>query len=129
QPYKFVRLVADEGAAIAPALKKLAAKCERAEYKGNLDPLYVKSMYLTAAATSRQHRGIMANLALKPVKLSKRQKLVIELLAHGHNRKGIMEKTGLSYNTVDTHIRLAYEKLGVNNADDAVLKAHELGII
>jgi len=129
QPHAFVRLIADEGVAVVPVLKKASGRAERADHSNGLDPVYVNNVYLTAYAVSKQRRGITANLEMKPVKLSKQQKKILELLAQGHKREGIMQKTGLSLNTVKTHTRLAYEKLNVSNAADAILKARELGII
>mgnify|MGYP001727426823 CR=1 FL=1 len=41
----------------------------------------------------------------------------------------IAEETGLSIPTVKSHTALAYQKLGVHNAMDAVLKARDLGLL
>lgn len=129
QPSGFVRLVADEGAAVLPVLKKITVTSRQADYAGGLEPVYVNNVYLAAYGVSKRHAGIMAGLGDKPVKLSRQQKRIISLLAQGYKREDIMEITALSRNTVKTHIRLAYDKLGVNSAADAVTKARELGII
>ena len=129
QPYSFIRLIADEGAAVLQVLKKVSGKTERADHTCLPDPVYVNSVYIAAHAVSKKRKGITAELEIKPVKLSKQQKAVIELLAQGYKRESIIEKTGLSLGTVKAHIRLAYEKLGAGNAADAVMKARELGII
>ena len=65
----------------------------------------------------------------KPVKLSKQQKQIITLLSKGYTNAMIVEETGLKITTIKTHTSLAYEKLDVNNAMDAVLKARELDLI
>ena len=65
----------------------------------------------------------------KPVKLSGQQKHMLELLSQGYKNAEISEMTGLSIPTIKTHTSLAYKKLDVNNAMDAVLKARELGLI
>ena len=129
QPYGFIRVVADEGAAVLPALKKLLAKVERSGEKSELDRVYVNNVYLAAYAESKRHEGVTAHLDTKPIKLSKQQKMMIELLAQGYRNADIMEKTGLTINTVKAHTRLAYEKLGVSTAADAVIRARELGLI
>ncbi|MDR2727677.1 MAG: LuxR C-terminal-related transcriptional regulator [Chitinispirillales bacterium] len=129
QPYSFIRLIADEGAAVLQVLKKILCKIEQANYHDLLDYKYVKSVYIAAYAVSKQRCGITAGLKPKRVKLSKNQKMVVQLLAHGHKRENIVEKTGISLNTVNTHIKIAYSKLGVSSAADAVVKARELGII
>jgi len=129
QPHSFIRLIADEGATVLQLLKKISSKTERADYLGPLDPVYVNNVYIAAYAVSRQRKGIISEFEKKPIKLSRQQKMIIGLLAQGYKRESIIEKTGLSLNTVKSHIRLAYEKLGAGNAADAVMKARELGII
>ena len=129
QPYSFIRLIADEGAAVLPILKKVSGKTERADYKGLLAPAYVNSVYIAAYTVSKQRKGIMAECETKPVKLSKQQKMIVQFLAQGYKRESIIEKTGLSLGTVKSHTRIAYEKLGAGTAADAVVKARELGII
>lgn len=49
--------------------------------------------------------------------------------AHHAAEREIAEETGLSIPTIKSHTSLAYRKLGVTNAMDAVLKARELGLI
>ncbi|MDR0293530.1 MAG: LuxR C-terminal-related transcriptional regulator [Oscillospiraceae bacterium] len=129
QPLAFIRLIADEGAAVLPVLKKVSGKTERPDYRGGLDPVYVNNVYIAAYAVSRQRKGIMADHEKNTIKLSRQQKKIVELLAKGYKRESIIEKTGLSLNTVKSHTRIAYEKLGVGNAADAVMKARELGLV
>ena len=54
---------------------------------------------------------------------------MIEYLAKGYTNADIAEDTGLSVRTIKTHLFLAYEKLGVSSAAEAVSKARDLGII
>ncbi len=129
QTYRVVRIIADEGAAVLPILKKLAAKAERLDYSGMLDSRYVNQVLLCAYEVSAQHKGITANLREKPVKLSKKQQYMITLLAQGYKNADIVSMTGLSLSTVKTHTQLAYGKLGVNNAADAVMEAKRRGLI
>jgi len=129
QPHSFIRMVADEGAAVMQVLKKVLGKTEHTDYQGMLDPVYVNSVYITAYAVSKQRKGIITETEKKPVRLSKQQKAIIRLLAQGHKRESIAEQTGISLNTVKYHSKLAYEKLGANNAAEAVMKARELGLI
>ena len=131
QPLDFVLTIADEGAAVLQILKRLRARMNREDYKGSLQRPYVQKVMLAAHETSKQHKGIACHLTVgsKPVKLSAQQKLMIELLAQGYRNSEICELTGLKLPTVKTHTSMAYKKLGVNNAMDAVLKARELGLI
>ena len=129
RPYSFIRLIADEGAAVLQVLKRISGKTKHANYQGLLDFAYVNSVYFAAYAVSKQRGGIMAGIKTKPEKLSKRQAMMIRLLARGYDRESIAENAGLSLNTVKVHMNLAYKKLGVSNAADAVVKARVLGII
>ena len=54
---------------------------------------------------------------------------MLQLLARGLRTAEIAEETGLSIPTVKSHTALAYQKLGVHNAMDAVLKARDLGLL
>lgn len=129
QPYRVVRIIADEGAAVLPILKKLSAKADRIDYSGKLDSRYVNQVLLCAHEVSSQHKGITANLSEKPVKLSKKQQYIISLLAQGYKNADIVSMTGLSLSTVKTHTQMAYGKLGVNNSADAVMEAKRRGLI
>ena len=131
QTYGLTRVVIDEGAAVLPILKRIALQTGKQAYTGNLKHEFVTECMISAYAFSRRHKGITANIAKqqKPVKLSKQQKNIITLLSKGYSNAQICEETGLKITTVKTHTSLAYEKLDVNSALDAVLKARELGFI
>ncbi len=61
--------------------------------------------------------------------LSKREIDVLQLLAKGVPRQEIASTLVLSVNTIKTHIRNIYSKLGVHNQMQAVAKARGLGIL
>lgn len=131
QPYGFIRVVADEGAAVVPIIKRILSKVSDKEYKGPLRRAFVNEVMLATHSFAGSHAGYMAGVCPKnkPMKLSKQQKYMLELLSQGYKNAEICEMTGLSIPTVKTHTSLAYKKLGVNNAMDAVLKARKLGMI
>lgn len=133
-PYGFYRVVADEGASVEPVLKRLATRVARPEYEGPLDRAFVQEALLAAHERAGRYCGVTANLdrsraADKPVKLSRQQARMLQLLARGLRTAEIAEETGLSVPTVKSHTALAYQKLGVHSAMDAVLKARELGLL
>jgi LuxR family maltose regulon positive regulatory protein len=133
QPHRFMRIVADEGAAVEPILKRIAAKVDKKGYDGVLTKKFVNDTLLIAHGVAKKYKGITANMAKKtkpkPIRLSNQQKKMMELLAAGHGYQEVATRTGLALGTVRTHIRIAYSKMDVNNAMDAVLKARELGFI
>ena len=61
--------------------------------------------------------------------LSERELEVLQLIAEGVSRQEIASQLVLSLNTVKTHARNIYSKLGVNNQMQAVGKARLLGLL
>ena len=60
--------------------------------------------------------------------LSGRELEILALLGEGLVKKGIAERLGITYPTVDSHVQHIYEKLQVHNAPAAINIAHRLGI-
>ena len=60
--------------------------------------------------------------------LTDRECEILALLGKGHIKKEIAERLGVSYHTVDTHVRNIYTKLKVHNLSGAVAKAIQLGL-
>jgi putative nucleotidyltransferase with HDIG domain len=65
----------------------------------------------------------------EPSPLSARETAVIRILAQGKVYKVIAQDLGLSTSTVRSHLHRAYEKLGVGDRAQAVLRATEMGWI
>jgi len=130
QKYSFVRIFADEGAAVLPILKKLALNLKKENYQGNLNAHYLNEVIVAAYEQSRRCKGIVSNIRIeKPIKLSKQQKLILMLMSKGYKNAEIVELINITKHTVKSHQAAAYVKLCVNNAMDAVVKAKELGLI
>ncbi len=128
-PFGFLRVIANEGAAILPVLKKIVAKLAR-EQDSALDTAFVNAVYVAAYEQSKHYAGITAgNQTPKRVKLSKQQKMILSLLAKGHTNAQICQALGLKITTVKSHTSLIYTKLQVNNYLDAVSKARTLGLV
>lgn len=62
------------------------------------------------------------------IDLTERERETLSLLAKGLIKKEIAERMGVSYHTVDTHVRNIYGKLQVHNLSGAVAKAIQLGL-
>jgi DNA-binding NarL/FixJ family response regulator len=60
--------------------------------------------------------------------LTERERETLSLLAKGFIKKEIADQLGVSYHTVDTHVRNIYVKLKVHNLSGAVAKAIQLGL-
>lgn len=129
QPYRFIRVVAIEGAAVLPILKRLASRIKGGHYHSRLEPEYLNSVIIAAYEQSKKHKGIAAHINVKPPKLSARQKTVLALLSHGCSYDEIAEEMALTIHTVKSHVSAAYSKLDVHNSMDAVIKARTLGLM
>lgn len=68
-------------------------------------------------------RGNETATATEEYHLSDREKSVLTLLVKGRSYKMIAEELGISYHTVDSHMRKIYEKLHVHSNAEAVSKA------
>ena len=73
-----------------------------------------------------QHRAIAGEIAQAP---SGAELTVLRLLPSDRSAREIGEELFLSGNTVRTHIRMIYRKLGVNSRAEAVARATALGLL
>ncbi len=126
-PYYFVRVFADEGKAVLPLLNRIRKRLNT-EDTAIPNYNYVHEIYQAAYDQSKRHKGITC-APNKPLKLSKQQKSILELLAKGYRNAEIVEMTGLSINTIRSHTKITYQKLEVNSAIDAIHRARELELI
>lgn len=129
QKYGFKRLLIDEGAAIAPILKKILKEMGKEKYSGSLDYSYVKDIYEKTLLTADHHKGVTANIKVKSRRISDRQLRILQLLSQGYRQADIAEETGLAPATVKSHLYAVYQKLEVGNARDAVARARQQGLL
>jgi LuxR family transcriptional regulator, maltose regulon positive regulatory protein len=117
EPEGYVRVFIDEGPPMA-ALLKLAAKSRSA-------PEYVRR--LLGAAVTVEGRATVEQPLIEP--LSERELEVLRLLGSELGGPDIARELVVSPNTVRTHTKSIYAKLGVNSRRAAVRRAAELGLL
>lgn len=117
EPEGYVRVFIDEGPPMA-ALLKLAAKERNA-------PGYARR--LLAAIVTVEGRATVGQPLIEP--LSERELEVLRLLDSELDGPDIARELVVSLNTVRTHTRSIYAKLGVNSRAAAVRRAAELGLL
>ena len=61
--------------------------------------------------------------------VTRRQLEILKLLAQGHSYEDIGLALSLSINTVRSHVRTLYERLGASTKVEAVITAIELGLL
>lgn len=63
------------------------------------------------------------------VGLSPREREVLRGMVEGLSYKMVAERLGISFETVRSHVKKVYEKLGVHNCTEAVAKALRTGLM
>jgi LuxR family transcriptional regulator, maltose regulon positive regulatory protein len=116
QPEGYVRLFADEGPPMATLVKALT--------KQSGAPGYVRRLL---AATRTEHQPGRPGALVEP--LSDRELDVLRLLGTDLDGPDIARALSVSLNTVRTHTRNIYAKLGVTSRRGAVRQAHDLDLL
>jgi LuxR family maltose regulon positive regulatory protein len=124
QPEGFVRLFADEGPPMASLLKALTRQPA-------VDPGYVRRLLhattRTAGTAGTQHRPVQPTGPVDP--LSDRELDVLRLLGSDLDGPDIARALSVSLNTLRTHTKNIYAKLGVTSRRAAVSRAQELDLL
>ena len=116
EPEGYVRIFADEGTPMASLL--------RAAAKQEITPSYVRR--LLAAINKTEDSTPASQGLIEP--LSERELDVLRLLGTDLGGPDIARELVVSLNTVRTHTKNIYAKLGVNNRRAAVRRAKELDL-
>ena len=117
EPEGYVRVFVDEGQPMAALLREAA--------KHGIAPNYVSRL---RAAFSRAEDGTSI-AQLLPEPLSKRELEVLRLLGSELTGPEIARGLFVSLNTLRTHIKNIFNKLGVNNRRAAIRRAEELDLL
>jgi len=117
QPEGYVRLFTDEGPPMVVLLKALR--------KQPAAPAYVN--HLVAATTTIASPAPLPQQLLEP--LSERELDVLRLLGGDLGGPAIARQLSISLNTVRTHTKNIYAKLGVASRRDAVRQARDFNLI
>jgi LuxR family maltose regulon positive regulatory protein len=117
EPEGYVRIFVDEGRPMAALLREAA--------KHGIAPNYVSR--LRAAFGKAEGTTPATQLLIEP--LSERELEVLRLLGTELNGPEIARELTVSLNTMRTHTKNIYSKLGVNNRRAAVRRAEELDLL
>ncbi len=116
EPEGYVRMFVDEGPPMTVLLEEAA--------KHGITPHYVRQ--LLTATGSAEGRTPVKQVLIEP--LSERELEVLRLLGTDLNGPEIARELIVSLNTMRTHTKNIYSKLGVNNRRAAVRRAEELDL-
>jgi DNA-binding NarL/FixJ family response regulator len=64
----------------------------------------------------------------RPSDLTDRELDVLQLLDQGFSKREVADELFVSYNTVHTHARSIYRKLGASSRSEAIARARERGL-
>jgi LuxR family transcriptional regulator, maltose regulon positive regulatory protein len=117
EPEGYVRTFVDEGPSMASLLRAAAKQGIARSYAGSL----------LAAFDTTEDRGPVKQGLIEP--LSERELDVLRLLGTDLDGPDIARELVVSLNTVRTHTKNIYAKLGVNNRRAAVRRAAELKLL
>jgi LuxR family transcriptional regulator, maltose regulon positive regulatory protein len=117
EPGGCIRIFVDEGPPMAALLREAA--------KLGIAPSYVR--HLQAAFGESDRRTPSPQLVIEP--LSERERDVLRLLRTALTGPDIACELMVSLNTVRTHTKHIYTKLGVNSRRAAVLRAEQLDLV
>jgi LuxR family maltose regulon positive regulatory protein len=123
EPEGYVRVFVDEGPPMASLLRAVA-RAAPGEQMG-IAPSYVRRL-LAAINKTEDHMPVKQGLAER---LSDRELDVLRLLGTDLDGPDIARELFVSLNTMRTHTRNVYAKLGVSNRRAAVRRAEELDLL
>jgi LuxR family transcriptional regulator, maltose regulon positive regulatory protein len=123
EPEGYVRIFVDEGPPMASLLRAVG-RAAPGEQKG-IAPSYVQRLL---AATNKTEDSMPVKQVLAEP-LSERELQVLRLLGTDLDGPGIARELFVSLNTMRTHTKNVYAKLGVSNRRAAVRRAEELDLL
>ncbi|MGB3699777.1 MAG: LuxR C-terminal-related transcriptional regulator [Anaerolineales bacterium] len=124
EPEGFISIFVEGGGQVAEALETLLAENQL----GTIQPYYVQEI-LGAFESSRHTKGTADDLTAQIEPLTDREMDVLRLMAEGLKYEEIANQLYISLNTVRSHVKSIYGKLGVNNRTKAIDMAHQLHLL
>lgn len=118
EPEGYSQIFVDEGAPLAELLRKLA---------GGKRQTYIHKLLAAFGVEEIQPSVLSRQPLIEP--LSERELDVLKLLGTELSGPEIADKLSVSLNTLRTHTKNIYSKLGANNRRAAIRRAEELGVL
>ena len=125
EPEGYVRLFVDKGPSMTQLLQQIVVS-------GGVSP-YLTRLLEAAGVSGSEKKDFHfpeSDAALSSLEvLSEREVEVLRLLASGASNTEMAQALVVSTNTVRTHLRHIYDKLGASNRTQAVARARELHLL
>ena len=126
QPGRWVWPFVELGPAMAELLERFADQTGRTEFLRHVLDQFQVIQAQPASAAARKTQSRAASVAWTREPLTKRELDILELVANRLQNKEIASRLFVSPETVKTHLKHLYQKLGVSNRRDAAAKAAEI---
>jgi LuxR family maltose regulon positive regulatory protein len=125
EPEGYVRLFVDEGEPMAELLTRMNASRESGTLRMK------KYIHKLLAAFDNKNDFHPSSLSLQPLveALSQRELKVLQLIAQGLSNREIGERLFLALSTVKGYNQKIFDKLQVQSRTEAIVRAHELGLL
>jgi DNA-binding NarL/FixJ family response regulator len=94
-----------------------------------MSPLVSQLVLGRARRSSAKMAAVRPGTPMAEALITPRQREILKLLAHGHSYEEIGVALDLSINTVRSHVRAIYERLGASTKVEAVIAALELRLL
>ncbi len=128
EPEGIIRPFLDCGLALMPLLTVIQATEKLSRPQRHFVSqllLHLQAIYPDAPVPSSQELEVRAVSA----QISPREQEILQLLNEGLDNKELAQRLVVSPNTISTHLRNIYDKLGVNSRIQAVKRARELQLV
>ena len=125
EPEGFIRVFITPGESIKRMLLEIQGKGGGRTAVASLSPAYIQK--LLDAFAKEQNTFTPVKIGLE--QFTARELEVLHTLAEGLSYSAIGDKLTISENTVRTHIKNIYSKLGVHNRTQVLLQAQEFGLL
>ncbi len=126
QEQGLLRTFLDQGPALIPLLQLAASRPEHADTVRRLLAAFDQA---PAVAITRPRSTVIADAQPMVEALSEREMEVLRLLARGHTNQEIARMLVVSINTVKSHLKNIYGKLGARNRREAVAQARAMNLL
>lgn len=117
---KFIRLFADEGEPVYRLVRNFTGRDMDAK-----TAKFLKNVKKASQNMALLYPGYLRSHRQDQIRLTKRELEILELMADERSNGEIADFFGNSVNTIKTHMKSLFRKLGVTNREDAVRRAVE----
>ena len=126
EPYRFLRLISEEGAAVWLLLQQEKKALLAA---GTLDQAWLRRLLMETEEMARRYPLYLKKRAAAATDFSGTALTILRLQADGLSLNRIADRLAMKPDNVKYHIKENYRKLGASGKADALLAARSLGLL